>query len=79
MNSSKCELFFSSTDPFVDPSDVLNIATMIAEKGYNIKQCTIQIERYREIECDSIIMNHTNSKTHSICSETDNSIINILT
>lgn len=58
-------------DPLVEASDVLYIATMIAEKGYNIKQCTIQIEKYRETE--------STSKTHSIGSETDNSIINILT
>lgn len=52
---------------------------MIAEKGYNIKQCTIQIEKYRETERDSIMISHTASKAHSIGSETDNSIINILT
>lgn len=65
-------------DPCVEQSDVLHNATMIAERGYNIKQCTIQIEKYRETECDSIIVNHTNSKPHSMGSETDNSIINIL-
>lgn len=72
-------MFYIFLDSFVDSSDVLHIATMIAEKGYNIKQRTIQIEKYRETECDSIIVNHTNLKTHSIGSETDNSIINILT
>lgn len=79
INSYINALQFYVTDPFVEPSDVLHTATMIAEKGYNIKQCTVQIEIYREIERDSIIVNHTTTKTHSIGSETDNSIINILT
>ncbi|XP_055311123.1 proton-coupled zinc antiporter SLC30A2-like isoform X2 [Sitodiplosis mosellana] len=63
-------------DPFVKSSDVLYIATTIAQKGYNIKQCTIQIEKYdREIECDEAV-GITNQK--SIVSENENSIINIL-
>lgn len=68
----------SIVDSLVEPSDVLYIATTIAQKGYNIKQCTIQIEKYRENECDDAA-SITNSKSHSIVSENDTSIINILT
>lgn len=38
---------FSSvyTDPFADSSEVLYAATTIAKNGYNIRHCTIQIEK----------------------------------
>lgn len=65
------------SDPFVKSSDVLHIATLIAQKEYNIKQCTIQIEKYRENDCDESV-GLTNQKSHSIVSDADNSIINIL-
>lgn len=70
-------MFIYFIDPFVESSDVLHIATTIAQQGYNIKQCTIQIERTPDNDCDNTI-NHTNSKSHSIVSENDNQIINIL-
>lgn len=64
-------------DTLAEPSDVLHIATTIAQKGYNIKQSTIQIERYQEIDDDDAI-NPANSKSHSIVLENEKSIINIL-
>ncbi|XP_031626935.1 zinc transporter ttm-1-like [Contarinia nasturtii] len=64
-------------DSFVKSSDVLYIATTIAQKGYNVKQCTIQIEKYHEsesIEANGLgIINQ-----RSIVSDSENSIINIL-
>lgn len=63
------------TDPFAESSDVLYIATTIAQMGYNIKQCTIQIEKYREIEYDEAA---AEQKSHTIVSETENPVVNIL-
>lgn len=56
---------------------MLYVATTIAQKGYNIKQCTIQIEKYRDIEYVEAAA-AAEQKLHAIVSETENPIVNIL-
>lgn len=49
-NKIKCTRFnYIFPDQFVNAADVLYVATSIATKGYNIKQCTIQIESAYEV------------------------------
>lgn len=65
-------------EPYVKSSDILYIATTIARNGYNIKQCTIQIEEYQDTDAEHLL-NNPLIRSHSLRANNENSIINILT
>lgn len=50
LNQSLLTWRLSLSDPFTNAAEVLYVATTIATKGYNIKQCTIQVESISAFE-----------------------------
>lgn len=71
------------SDPFANAAEVLYVATTIATKGYNIKQCTIQIESISAFDAaaDAIEQNHNQGKSQTqnvMTNDNSDSIISIL-